>query len=403
MKKEIGELFTVGEFAKKAGVTIRTLRYYDKIGLLKPSSYNELGYRLYGKQDFGKLQKILTLKFIGLSLDEIKDIMKYDLNDKDFKKSLEIQKEIIEKKINHAFNVVKAIDETLSMIDKENVLNWNKFINIINVINKDKKWMDQYQNASNLRARINLHEKFSTNKEGWMPWFFKHIQGKKNCKILELGCGDGSLWLKNFNLIPDDWDIYLTDFSKGMLKDAIRNLGHNKNRFNFKVVDAKDISYEDETFDIVIANHMLYHLNDIDKALMEIKRVLKVDGHIYASTVGKDNMVEMRNIISTVDKDLLKIESFNLTKKFQLENGEHILSKYFSNIEIKIYEDSFKITEKEALLDYIFSIVPNIQQNFNKDMLVRKLEHLLSEQINQNGLIYIKKHTGFFKGVKTSI
>src|SRR3712207_851365 len=165
MKKEIGELFTVGEFAKKAGVTIRTLRYYDKIGLLKPSSYNELGYRLYGKQDFGKLQKILTLKFIGLSLDEIKDIMKYDLNDKDFKKSLEIQKEIIEKKINHAFNVVKAIDETLSMIDKENVLNWNKFINIINVINKDKKWMDQYQNASNLRARINLHEKFSTNKE----------------------------------------------------------------------------------------------------------------------------------------------------------------------------------------------------------------------------------------------
>src|SRR3712207_554460 len=148
---------------------------------------------------------------------------------------------------------------------------------------------------------------------------------------------------------------------------------------------------------------MLYHLNDIDKALMEIKRVLKVDGHIYASTVGKDNMVEMRNIISTVDKDLLKIESFNLTKKFQLENGEHILSKYFSNIEIKIYEDSFKITEKEALLYYIFSIVPNIQQNFNKDMLVRKLEHLLSEQINQNGLIYIKKHTGFFKGVKTSI
>lgn len=86
MKDTSKKLFTTGEFAKKAGVTIRTLRYYDKIGLLVPSSHNELGHRLYSKEDFGKLQKILTLKFIGLSLEDIANIMKYDLNHKDFKK-----------------------------------------------------------------------------------------------------------------------------------------------------------------------------------------------------------------------------------------------------------------------------------------------------------------------------
>ncbi len=93
MKDNLKEQFTVGEFAKKAGVTLRTLRYYDKIDLLKPSSYNEAGHRLYSKEDFPKLQKILTLKFIGLSLDEIKDIMTEDLKDNDFKKSLKNTKE----------------------------------------------------------------------------------------------------------------------------------------------------------------------------------------------------------------------------------------------------------------------------------------------------------------------
>ena len=101
MKEDVKDTLTVGEFAKKSGITMRTLRYYDKIGLLKPSSYNEAGYRLYTKEDFPKLQQILTLKFIGLSLDEIKDILKEDLNDNDFKRSLQIQKKIIKEKIDH--------------------------------------------------------------------------------------------------------------------------------------------------------------------------------------------------------------------------------------------------------------------------------------------------------------
>ena len=257
---ENGILFTIGEFAEKAGVTLRTLRYYDKIDLLKPSSYNEAGHRLYSKQDFGILQKILTLKFIGLSLDDIANIMKYDLRDDDLKKPLEIQKEIMEEKIHHIQMVIKAIDEAVHMLDNNHILNWDKFINIINVINTDKKSIEQYENASNLKARIKIHELFSTNKEGWMNWFFDQLNLPNKISILELGCGDGSLWNKNFNRIPLDWDITLTDFSQGMLKDAKINLGDKASRFKFKLVDAQSIPFEDCNFDVVIANNMLYHV-----------------------------------------------------------------------------------------------------------------------------------------------
>ncbi|WP_246582619.1 MerR family transcriptional regulator [Clostridium mobile] len=399
MYKEDEELYTVGQFAKKAGVTIRTLRFYDKINLLKPSNYNELGYRLYNKQNFGRLQKILTLKFIGLSLEEIGDIMKYDIDDKDFKKSLNIQKKIIEEKIDHMSNVLKAIDETLIMVQKEDNLNWDKFVNVINLINMDNKWIEQYKNASNLRARINIHEKFSSNKEGWMPWYFTKLDIAKGAKILELGCGDGSLWLKNIEKVHESWNITLTDFSQGMLNDTRNNLEKWENRFNFAVVDAHDLPYSDGSFDIVIANHMLYHLGDLNKALSEVKRVLKTGGQFYASTVGKNHMKEMRDIIAQVDKNLLNMEGFTRTENFQLENGEDILKNWFRDIVINRYEDSLMVTESSALMDYIFSMPGNIKNNFSKEKF-NKLEGKMKKIIKEKGSIYINKDTGFFKAIK---
>lgn len=165
MENNESHFFTIGVFAEKAGVTLRTLRYYDKIALMKPSSYNAAGHRLYSNQDFARLQQILTLKFIGFSLDDIKKIAQSDVADKNFVKSLEIQKKIMNQRVQHTFMVIKAIDEAIEMENKVDV-SWDKFTNIINVINSDGKLLEQYENASNLRARINIHEMFSVNKYG---------------------------------------------------------------------------------------------------------------------------------------------------------------------------------------------------------------------------------------------
>lgn len=429
MKDTSKKLFTTGEFAKKAGVTIRTLRYYDKIGLLVPSSHNELGHRLYSKEDFAKLQKILTLKFIGLSLEDVANIMKYDLNHKDFKKSLEIQKEIMKKKIKHIQSIIKAIDEAADTIDFNKEMDWDKFINIISAINSDKNWTQQYENASNLRARIAIHELFSTNKEGWMPWFFKELKqelsmmssnyksyNKKisneniselsnldlkqpNIKILELGCGDASLWNKNFNHIPSNWEITLTDFSDGMLKDAKKNLGEKRSRFNFKIVNAENIPFEEESFNVVIANHMLYHVPNINKALKEINRVLKSEGILFASTVGKNHMKEIREIISTFDIYSLTSESWESTDSFQLENGLKIVSEYFNMVELKRYKDNLKVTDPVYILDYIFSMPGNNEVNLSSKDL-KKIYDYLQDNINEKENIYITKDTGYFKGNK---
>ncbi|WP_199617094.1 MerR family transcriptional regulator [Paenibacillus alkalitolerans] len=68
----------VGELAKLTGLTVRTLRYYDQIGLLSPSGYSDSGHRLYNESDISRLQQILSLKELGLSLEEVRSVLASD-------------------------------------------------------------------------------------------------------------------------------------------------------------------------------------------------------------------------------------------------------------------------------------------------------------------------------------
>ena len=67
-------LYSSGQFAEKAGVSLRTIRYYDKKNILKPSYRTESGARYYSDQDFTRLQQILLWKYLGFSLDEIREM-----------------------------------------------------------------------------------------------------------------------------------------------------------------------------------------------------------------------------------------------------------------------------------------------------------------------------------------
>ena len=75
------DLYKAQEFAERAGVTVRTLHHYDRLGLLSPSGRTEAGYRLYGDRDLVRLEQILALKFIGFPLQEIRRLLKRDAKD----------------------------------------------------------------------------------------------------------------------------------------------------------------------------------------------------------------------------------------------------------------------------------------------------------------------------------
>ena len=374
--------YKTGQFAKLANVSERTIRYYDKIGLLKPSFVMENGYRQYSDLDLLKLQKILSLKHLGFSIEEIFPMVMDNTN---LKESFELQIDLIEDKISH----LQSLKDALKKASQTPDLSWNMILSLVQLSNEETNIIEQYKNAKNLNDRISLHEKYSTNKQGWFNWLFYQIDFSRVNRLLELGCGNGKLWQEN-RIELRNREIFLSDISEGMVEEVRNKLGSD---FNCIVADAEKIPFKDSYFDTIIANHVLFYLNDLNLGLKEIDRVLKSDRILYCSTYGKNHMKEITEIVQNFDSRI-NLSNHSLYDIFGLENGEDILSKYFSNIQRMDYQDSLEITESKPLIDYIMSCHGN--QNEILGPRLNEFKEYIEELLKNNGKIVVTKQAGLF-------
>ncbi len=142
----------ISQFAQRAGVTVKTLLHYDKIGLLKPPRKKESGYRVYCDDDFIRLQQIITLKYIGLSLDEIKIL----LNQKgsNILSLIQVQKSGLEKKRKHIDTVITALKKAENQINEKGFLDVEQLIDIIKVtkiMESNREFISKYFSNEQLK------------------------------------------------------------------------------------------------------------------------------------------------------------------------------------------------------------------------------------------------------------
>lgn len=391
------KFYTAGEFAKKAGVTIRTIRFYDNKGLLKPSSVSESGYRLYSDEDFAKLQRILTLKYLGFSLEDIFMTISNDASSNYLKESLDAQLQIVKNKKAHMELIEKSIIEAKKMLETDQNLYWDKIINIIHLLNIEREIVEQYKDSSNLQVRINLHKRFGTNENKWFDWIFDNINISPEAKILEIGCGSGELWSSNYDKLPLNAEILLTDISEGMINDAKNKLKGASNKIHFEVLDCNKLYYDDERFDIVIANHMLFYIKNREKLFSEIKRILKKGGHFYCCTYGKNHMKQIEDLAKSFDSRIA-LADVNLQEIFGLENGQKQLENWFTDIRLHLYDDFLIVDDYKPLLDYILSCHGNEHEILNGRY--DEFEDYIKSKIKRTGTFKISKNAGMFECVK---
>ena len=212
---------------------------------------------------------------------------------------------------------------------------------------------DQYSNENRLNARIQLYQ-FCEHKNNWHQWIFNNLDFRNVTNVLDLGCGNGTMWKDNLDIIPEHISVTLSDISQGMVEAARKALSRCGNRFHFKVVDARRTPFNDAAFQIITAIHMIYHLDDDNRAFLEIDRLLTDNGFAYASTPSIKNIQQLTDIATKFNASL-EFENDPILG-FNLENGEEVLSEYFTVVEEYTYQNDIIIKSTEPLLLYLASI-----------------------------------------------
>lgn len=250
-----------------------------------------------------------------------------------------------------------------------------------------------YKTGAQFDARVELHRRFSTYPGGWYPWLFEQISLPASGIAIEVGCGPAFLWKGRAPQIPTALQLILTDLSIGMVREARQNIGSAPN-LNVLVGSAGELPFPDSSVDVLIANHMLYHVPDLDSALAGFAARLKPGGMLYAATNGQNHMQQMWNWVDEVLPDWDAPDTFRTgILSFCVQNGAAHLSRHFGHVEYIEIPDSLAITETQPIVDYLATVsmahpLTETQRSTLKTYLDAKLA--------AEGVLNVRKETGLF-------
>ncbi|HEV8436351.1 MAG TPA: class I SAM-dependent methyltransferase [Thermoanaerobaculia bacterium] len=245
---------------------------------------------------------------------------------------------------------------------------------------------EQYRSSANLAARIALHRECSTNPYGLQRWIFDRLALATGQRVLEIACGTGSLWSENGDRIPRGLRLMVSDISPGMVETTRLTV---PGAAAYVACALPDLPFGDDLFDLVIANHMLYHVNERQRGLREIRRVLRHGGILFAATNGRDHLCQIKELMSDFG-----IEGGDVSASFTLENGEEQLRHVFGEVRREDYPDALEVTDPELLLRYIASISPRVEARREE------MRAAVAARIAADGAFHVVKSTGAFAAPK---
>jgi SAM-dependent methyltransferase len=211
----------------------------------------------------------------------------------------------------------------------------------------------QYRDPTNLNARIALHAKYSRADEPWYPWLASRIEWPEGGDVLDVGCGTGALWVAIAPLLPH-LRLTLTDLSDGMVEaaaDAVAALD-GVDLVGALPCDVQELPFPDESFDVVVANHMLYHVPDPARAAAGLARVLRPGGVLMAATNGPRHL----DAVADLSRQVLGWSPLDLVdRRFGSTSGASILGTAFGSVEWQLHPANMLCTDPGDVVAFIAS------------------------------------------------
>ncbi|GHB24188.1 hypothetical protein GCM10007094_10290 [Pseudovibrio japonicus] len=213
----------------------------------------------------------------------------------------------------------------------------------------------QYKTSSNLRTRANLHRRYANTS--WFSWAGERMGFSEGCTVADIGCGAGWFWASNQHQLPDGLEVSLVDQSEQMVaeaKAALSKLSAIKQVAGY-VNQAEAMPFEDASFDVVIAMHMVYHLSDPDKALDEMRRILKPGGRLVITLNSAADLKQVYELNSRV------FDVSPITPSVVMAPPEEVearLAQRFQSVSKLTYQDIYAIDDVETVFATLTSYPP---------------------------------------------
>lgn len=358
--------YTAGELARCAGVSARTIRFYEEKGILYPKERSAEGYRLYDEGAIVRLQEILMMKYVGLSLEEIQQALQQG-EDLSVGELLERQRELV-------LGERKRLDSILEVIDQarrhcqEGQLPVARFVEIMQLVTKNQQ----------ANFRYGLYERYGTSRQRWHEWLFDRLLLKPGMRVLDVGCGHGNVWHSSWRRIPAGCRIILLDkeikglqYMHGIYQERQKELAEGAG-LSLLCEDAEKWECPEADYDLILAGHLWSYIQDRERLLGRLHRGLAKGGRLISTFTAQISVQDVNRILEPVLGRKV-LEPYEERKQAYITRMEELFAKEFSRVSRMSFHNSLRIGYPEELFRYLCDLDGELEMQIrSREQQVRK-------------------------------
>lgn len=254
----------------------------------------------------------------------------------------------------------------------------------------------QYATDENLRTRQKIHEQYTIPRTNFIEWVLSCVQWRGDERVLDVGAGPGSYFAPLMKAHPR-----LQYVGVDLMASMLAQHGGNG---QLAQGDVNHLPFPDASFDVVMANHMLYHSPDIPASIAELARVLKPTGVLMAATNSANTMPELqvmmrRAIVLLSKQGAARVRPPTVpSESFSLENGTRLLSKAFYFVARYDLPSALVFSDVEPIMQYLESTRDLRESQLPDDVVWDDAMMIIRQQVNQLikhlGELSVQKQTG---------